>query len=119
MRECSNRVSSNHDRSRRHSWLLQTKVKYKVGIRHQGGSGMRPGHYGIGWTLRERKGMAGVKDQAEEEEELGSLPATVDFPLGLGHAHEHFNVLDRNPTGQDLHAVFEIGLQDNVSHAVN
>lgn len=53
------------------------------------------------------------------EEVLGGFPAAMNLPLSFGHAHEHFNVLDWNPAGKDFHAVFKVGFQDYIAHAVD
>lgn len=53
------------------------------------------------------------------EKGLGDLPAAMDLPLSFGHAHEHFNVLDRNPAGKNFHAVFKVRFQDDITHAVD
>lgn len=54
-----------------------------------------------------------------ERERLRGPFAPMDLPLRLGNTHEQFDVLDRNPTGQDLHAVLKVGFQDDLPHTVN
>lgn len=51
--------------------------------------------------------------------QLMGFLASVDLVFGFGNTHEHFDVFDWDPAGKDLHCVFEIRFQDNITHTIN
>lgn len=47
------------------------------------------------------------------------FPTTVDFPFCFGDTHKEFGVFDGNPAREDFHDVFEVGIEDDITHAIN
>lgn len=51
--------------------------------------------------------------------ELVAFLSMMKFPFGTGDFHEEFLVLDGNPGGKDLHSVFEVRVEEDITGAVD
>lgn len=56
--------------------------------------------YARGWTLENSLSM-------------------MDLPLSPRNTHKQLHVLDRNPTGENLHCILKVGFEDDVPHAID
>lgn len=43
----------------------------------------------------------------------------MDFPFRFGDTHEHFGVFDGNPASEDFHDILKVGLENDLTHAIN